>query len=209
MCMSLYLADERRVIHGFPEFADFIGGGDRIVWATGYADMPDAMKAETSAGPCCLCPVDIPATLSPLGYDVEHDCMDWTAKKEGAHSMTEPKPFPIEDGAFTVPERAPYHEKVEVGFVDGTGSICIARAMMFVIVHRDDIPAFIASLDALTGGGYRRSVLEEAAREVDCGCFNRTAALTAKTKPDRWRACGEASCGALMAQDIRALADKG
>lgn len=48
---------------------------------------------------------------------------------------------------------------------------------------------------------------ERCAREVDCGCLNRDAVLTAETKADRWRACPRDPCGAVEAAAIRALGD--
>jgi hypothetical protein len=51
----------------------------------------------------------------------------------------------------------------------------------------------------------RRAALEEAAREIDCGCECRDVVLAAKTKADRARACGRDPCSALDAAAIRAL----
>lgn len=48
---------------------------------------------------------------------------------------------------------------------------------------------------------------ERCAREVDCGCINRDAVLSAETKADRWRACPRDPCGAVEAAAIRALGD--
>lgn len=49
---------------------------------------------------------------------------------------------------------------------------------------------------------------ERCAREVDCGCLNRDAVLSAETKADRWRACPRDPCGAVEAAAIRALGDE-
>jgi|GEM_PF-6560645 hypothetical protein len=49
---------------------------------------------------------------------------------------------------------------------------------------------------------------ERCAREVDCGCLNRDAVLSAETKADRWRACPRDPCGAVKAAAIRALGDE-
>ena len=51
----------------------------------------------------------------------------------------------------------------------------------------------------------RNNALEDAARMVDCSCECRDAVLAAKTKVERWNACGRDPCGALDAADIRAL----
>lgn len=81
------------------------------------------------------------------------------------------------------------------------------------IIAAADIPRFIDGLCRLTGyttdpiKAARRVALDQAAREVDCGCSCSADVLAAETKADRWRACGEACCGALMARDIRALAE--
>ena len=53
----------------------------------------------------------------------------------------------------------------------------------------------------------RNDALDDAARMVDCACECRDAALAAKTKVDRWNACGRDPCGALDADDIRAMKD--
>lgn len=51
----------------------------------------------------------------------------------------------------------------------------------------------------------RDKALDDAARMVDCACECRDAVLAAKTKVDRWNACGRDPCGALDAADIRAM----
>lgn len=51
----------------------------------------------------------------------------------------------------------------------------------------------------------RDNALEDAARMVDCACECRDAVLAAKTKVDRWTACGRDPCGALDAAAIRAM----
>lgn len=51
----------------------------------------------------------------------------------------------------------------------------------------------------------RNQALEDAARMVDCACECRDAVLTAKTKVERWNACGCDPCGALDAAAIRAM----
>lgn len=48
---------------------------------------------------------------------------------------------------------------------------------------------------------------ERCAVEVDCGCLNRDAVLSAETKVDRWRACPRDPCGAEIAAAIRALGE--
>lgn len=48
--------------------------------------------------------------------------------------------------------------------------------------------------------------VEEAAQEVECGCPEREAVLSATNKANRWRACGRDPCGAEVGLDIRALA---
>lgn len=53
----------------------------------------------------------------------------------------------------------------------------------------------------------RNKALEDAARMVDCACECRDAALAAKTKVERWNACGRDPCGALDAAAIRAMKD--
>jgi len=47
------------------------------------------------------------------------------------------------------------------------------------------------------------AALEEAAREIDCGCEHRDAVLAA-TGADRWKYCGD-PCAALDAREVRAL----
>ncbi len=51
----------------------------------------------------------------------------------------------------------------------------------------------------------RDKALEDAARMVDCACECRDAVLAAKTKVERWNACGRDPCGALDADAIRAM----
>ena len=51
----------------------------------------------------------------------------------------------------------------------------------------------------------RDKALDDAARMVDCACECRDAVLAAKTKVERWNACGRDPCGALDAADIRAM----
>lgn len=55
----------------------------------------------------------------------------------------------------------------------------------------------------------RDKALDDAARMVDCACECRDAVLAAKTKVERWNACGRDPCGALDAADIRALKGEG
>ena len=47
------------------------------------------------------------------------------------------------------------------------------------------------------------AALEEAAREIDCGCAHRSEVLAA-TGAERWKFCGD-PCAALDAREVRAL----
>ena len=66
------------------------------------------------------------------------------------------------------------------------------------------LQARVAKKDAEIAAA-RDKALDDAARMVDCACECRDAVLAAKTKVDRWNACGRDPCGALDAADIRAL----
>lgn len=131
------------------------------------------------------------------------------------------KPLEIVDEAFTVPSLCGM-DKLCVRWNERDGLyLDNDRDGTVAIVEAADVPRFIDALARLTGNGpillqvadfikrARREALEDAAREVDCGCSCSADVLAAKTKADRWRACGEACCGALMARDIRALAREG
>jgi hypothetical protein len=55
----------------------------------------------------------------------------------------------------------------------------------------------------------RREALEEAAREIECGCPDADkVALLPPNGGERWRLCGEANCMAIAAAAIRALKEK-
>lgn len=49
--------------------------------------------------------------------------------------------------------------------------------------------------------------LERAADLVDCGCAHKSDVLAVRDENsgDRWRACGQSTCGALEAHAIRAM----
>ncbi len=53
----------------------------------------------------------------------------------------------------------------------------------------------------------QRNAIERAAREVDCACPDRETVLAEhyRNSANRWRACGEALCGAIAAANIRAM----
>ncbi len=124
----------------------------------------------------------------------------------------EPAPLEIVDGAFEVPLVA-LTDTLYARFSERDGLYIDTDTDGTVAIFAPaDIPRFIDALCRLTGNGpiraARLATLREAAAEVDCGCSARDAVLAAKTKADRWRACGEANCGALMARDILSLAEK-
>jgi hypothetical protein len=52
-----------------------------------------------------------------------------------------------------------------------------------------------------------RAAYERAAKEISCGCNNAQAVVNA-SGAERWRLCGDPSCGALAAASILALIDK-
>lgn len=129
--------------------------------------------------------------------------------------MTETKPLPpleIVGERFTIRHFAGTETLEVAKDVDGDLAFHADHDGTVVMIAAADGPRFIDALARLTGNGTaiqaaRRVALDQAAREVDCDCPGKDAVLAAKTKSDRWRACGEGFCGALMARDIRALAE--
>ncbi len=71
-------------------------------------------------------------------------------------------------------------------------------------IPRAEHDRIVAEKDAEIAAA-RDKALDDAARMVDCACECRDAVLAAKTKVERWNACGRDPCGALDAADIRAM----
>ncbi|KAB2858660.1 MAG: hypothetical protein F9K41_00095 [Sphingopyxis terrae] len=80
------------------------------------------------------------------------------------------------------------------------------RTVAYILAAEHD--RIVAEKDAEIAAA-RDKALDDAARMVDCACECRDAVLAAKTKVDRWNACGRDPCGALDAADIRAMKGSG
>lgn len=93
-------------------------------------------------------------------------------------------------------ERDRWHADANLmlGFADLAYDVGACPTSSELIAARDRVVATI-----------RNAAFEDAARMVDCACECRDAVLAAKTKVERWNACGRDPCGALDAAAIRAM----
>jgi hypothetical protein len=66
-------------------------------------------------------------------------------------------------------------------------------------------PAEVAAAVAAAFDDGARAMREAAARDVECGCANRDAVVSARSNAERSRLCGRAPCDALLGMDIRML----
>ena len=137
----------------------------------------------------CGLPVDqcdcyrqsLDATFLPTILATEHDRM---MAEKGAEI------------AMLRAERDRWHADANLmlGFADLAYDVGACPTSSELIAARDRVVATISN-----------AAFEDAARMVDCACECRDAVLAAKTKVERWNACGRDPCGALDAADIRAL----
>lgn len=63
MCDEIHI-EGHGYVRRLSALADALGGRDKVVVMDGYPELPEN---------CCLCPVDLGATLGPLGLTSEWD----------------------------------------------------------------------------------------------------------------------------------------
>jgi len=115
--------------------------------------------------------------------------------------MTETKPLPpleIVGERFTIRHFAGTETLQVAKDVDGDLAFHADHDGTVVMIAAADVPRFIDALDRLTGGGHRRAVLKEAAREFDC----------CGTCGGELHECAAPNCGGKVAAAICALAEE-
>ena len=80
MCTRVYGAGGPNGISSPRELAEIVGGLENIIWHNGYGPHWGEIYVWLHVLPdCCLCPVNVPATLKAAGVEFEEGFMggDW------------------------------------------------------------------------------------------------------------------------------------